>query len=132
MKVGKKFTITGFGVYSTPIANTSTVTIKIKYGATTVTSVTTGALPASATNLPFTFNADCTVRSIGATGTVICNGMFDYATALTGIVKTTNALISNTVTIDTTAQSNIDVTGAWSAVTTQTATVQQSSIDFKN
>lgn len=132
MKVGKKFTITGWGVYSTPALNTSTVTIKIKYGATTVATVTTNALPAAATNLPFDFIADCTVRSVGATGTIVCNGMFNYATALTAAAATSNALVSGVVTIDTTAQSNIDVTGAWSAVTTETATVQQSSIDFKN
>lgn len=133
LKAGKHFTIWGVGYYSTPIGNVSTVTLAVKYGSVTLATVTTAALPSSATNLPFNFREDCTVRTTGATGTVVCNGTFDYSTALSGVVKTSNDLSSvGTVTIDTTAASALDVTGLWSAVTTQTATVQQSSIDWSN
>lgn len=132
MTVGKKWHISGQGVYSTPIGNISTVTIQILYGATVIATVTTGALPASATNLPFHFDADCTMRAIGASGTEVCNGNFAYDTALTGVVETQNALISGAVTVDTTVASALDVQAKWSAVTTQAATVQQSSIDFNN
>lgn len=130
--IGSKFQIRGQGVYSTPIGNISTVTITIKYGTTTLATVTTGALPASASNLPFGIWVDCTVRAIGASGTMICNGSFAYDTALTGVVETQNALISNAVTVDTTASKVIDTLGSWSATTTQTATVQQSSILMLN
>lgn len=131
LKVGQKFLIWGAGFYSTPALNTSTVTLTTKIGSTTISTVTTAALPASATNLPFLFNLQCTVRSIGVSGTIVCDGSFDYNTAISGIVKTTNSLSTvGTITTDTTADEALDVLGSWSAVTTQSATVQQAKIDF--
>lgn len=130
--VGSKFQVRGQGIYSTPLGNVATVTITLKYGTTTLATVTTGSLPASATNLPFGLWIDCTVRAIGASGTMICNGSFFYDTALTGIVETQNALISGAVTVDTTAAKTIDTLGSWSATTTQSAVVQQSSVLLLN
>ncbi len=129
---GKKFRMEGNGIYSTPLGNVSTIQINVKYGSTVVGTVTTGSLPASASNLPFYFWINCTVRTIGVSGSMICNGTFAYDTALTGIVETQNAIISNATTVNTTASKTLDVTATWSAVTTQTAIVQQSSIDFKD
>lgn len=136
LKVGKKFNITGAGYYSTPLANTSTVTITTSIAsstATTISTVTTAAFPASATNLPFTFNMTCTVRSIGAAATLVCDGSFDYATALSAVAKTSNSLSTvSTIKFDSTVAETLDVKGSWSAVTTQTATVQESGIDYMN
>jgi len=69
LAVGQKFAIWGAGNYSTPVGNTSTVTITVKIGSTTVSTVTTGAFPATATNFPFDFILQFTVRSIGASAT---------------------------------------------------------------
>ena len=131
LKVGQKFSIWGAGYYSTPLANTSTVTITVKIGSTTVSTVTTAAFPASATNLPFDFILNFTVRAIGASATLVCDGTFNYATALSAVAKTSNSLSSiGTATFDSTADKAMDVLASWSAVTTQTATIQQSKIDF--
>lgn len=132
LKVGQKFTIWGAGYYSTPLGNTSTVTIATSFGGTALSTVTTGIFPASATNLPFDFNLSCTVRSIGASGTLVCDGTFNYSTALTAVAKTSNSLSTvGTITVDTTVAAALDVKVNWSAVTTQTATVQESKIDFQ-
>lgn len=131
LKVGQKFAIWGAGSYSTPLANTSTVTITVKIGATTISTVTTGALPASASNLPFDFLLQFTIRGTGASATLVADGTFNYATALSAVAKTSNSLSTvGTITFDSTADKAMDVLASWSAVTTQTATVQQSKIDF--
>lgn len=120
--IGNTYRILCRGVYTTPLANTSTVTAKIKWGATTIVSVTTGALPASATNFPFQVDVICTVRSIGASGSIVCNGGMSYVAALAGLSFLFNSLDTPTaVTIDTTGSSLLDATASWSAVTTQTA-----------
>lgn len=133
LKVGKSFSIWGSGYYSTPIGNTATVSILVKIGATNVSTITTGIFPASAVNLPFDFMLNCTVRSVGSSGTAVCDGDFLYATALSGVAKTSNSLATiGTVTIDTTVANKLDVLVSWSTVTTQTATVQEAKINFDN
>lgn len=136
LRVGKKFNITGTGYYSTPIGNTATVTITPSIAsstATTISTVTTAIFPASATNFPFNFNMTCTVRAIGASATLVCDGDFLYTTALSGVAKTSNSLSTvGTITFDSTVAETIDVKVNWSAVTTQTATVQEAGVDFMN
>lgn len=131
-RVGQKFNIWGAGNYTTPIGNTSTFTITTKVGSTTISTVTTGILPASATNLPFDFNLTCTVQTVGASGKLVCNGSFNYSTALSAVAKTSNDLSTvGQVNLDTTTNNALDVLGSWSTVTTQTATVQQATINWQ-
>lgn len=130
-KVGHKFQIWGAGNYTTPIGNTSTVTITAKIGSTTISTVTTGALPSAAANLPFDFMLQCTVQTAGASGKIVCNGAFNYSTALSAVAKTSNDLSTTAqVSVDFTADQALDVQASWSAVTTQSAVIQQSKIDF--
>lgn len=131
LKVGQKFAIWGAGYYSTPIGNTATVTITVKIGSVTVSTVTTGIFPASASNLPFDFLLQFTIRSTGGSATLVCDGAFNYSTALSAVAKTSNSLSSiGTITFDSTVDEALDVLASWSTTTTQTATVQQSKIDF--
>lgn len=132
LKVGQKFAIWGAGNYSTPIGNTDTVTITVKIGSVTISTVTTGAFPATATNFPFDFLLQFTIRSIGASATLVCDGAFNYSTALSAVAKTSNSLSSiGTITFDSTVDEAMDVQVNWNgAVTTQSAVVQQSKIDF--
>lgn len=133
LKIGQKFIIWGSGYYSTPLANTATVTITVKIGSVTVSTVTTAAFPASATNLPFDFLLQFTVQAIGSgtSAKVVCDGSFNYATALSAVAKTSNSLSSiGQIGFDSTADQAMDILASWSAVTTQTATIQQSKIDF--
>lgn len=110
------------GVYTTPALNTSTTTVKIKWGATTVSTVTSAALTVSAVNLPFTIDVLCTIQSPGASGTMSCAGSFQYAAALTGLATVYNSLtIASAATINTTTSSKVDVTFSISgSITTQT------------
>lgn len=135
LKVGQKFSVWGAGYYSTPLANTSTVTITNSMAsstAVTISTVTTAAFPASAVNLPFDYNINCTVRSIGASATAVCDGDFRYATALSAVAKTSNSLSTvGTFKFNSTVNQTFDTKVSWSAVTTQTATVQESRIDIQ-
>lgn len=133
LKVGQKFAIWGAGYYSTPIGNTSTVTITVLIGGITVSTVTTGAFPATATNFPFDFVLQFTVQAVGS-GTaakIVCDGTFNYATALSAVAKTSNSLSTiGQISFDSTIANVLDVQASWSAVTTQSAVVQQAKIDF--
>lgn len=121
--IGNTYRLICRGIYTTPAVNLSTSTVKIKWGATTVASVTTAALTSSATNLPFSIDVICTIRTTGASGSMICGGSFQYAGALTGIATVFNSLsIASVATIDTTVSSKIDATMAINgSLTTQTA-----------
>jgi hypothetical protein len=116
VSIGNYFHLYCTGYYSTPIANTATVTVKINWGGTNIVSITTAALPASASNFPFTLDVVCTVRTIGATGTIICSGGLYYSAALAGVALLFNSMLSTTVVINTTTSNKIDVTAAWSTV----------------
>lgn len=134
LKVGQKISTWGAGYYSTPLANTSTVTITTSIASSTtntISTVTTAAFPASATNLPFNFLLNCTVRAVGVNGSLVCDGRFEYYTALSGIAPTSNSLSTvGVIRFDSTVAETFDVKANWSAVTTQTATVQESKIDL--
>lgn len=112
------------GTLTTPAITPGTLTVKIKWGATTVVSVTTASLTASATNLPFTLDEICTIQSSGTNGTMSCGGSFSYAAALTGLAFLNNGMTTTSpVTINTTTSSKLDATLAFSTVAgSQTAT----------
>lgn len=112
------------GVFSTPLTSVGTLTAKIKWGATTVSSVTSATLTASATNLPFYIDVICTIQTSGASGTMSCGGAFNYSAALIGLGPVLNNLTTTSpVTINTTTNSKIDATLAFSSIAGgQTAT----------
>lgn len=119
--VGNQFSLYCSGVFSTPTINTATMTVKIKWGTTTVATATSSGLQATATNLQWTLSGLCTVIAISATpsaSTVICNGQFTYAQGVTGSSVVTTALQAATpatpVSVDTTAAFKLDLTMAWS------------------
>lgn len=120
---GNQYLLNCNGFYTVPAANASTITIKIKWGATTVASATVPAVATASTNLPFTATANCTIITIGATGTMECFGSLSFAAGLAGTtVLYTFVTTASAVTIDTTVSSKIDLTAAWSAVpSTQSA-----------
>lgn len=113
--VGATLMLRAFGTFS----NTGTPTLKLGFyyggvagaalAATTAITTTTGA-----TNWPFTMRLDCVVRSIGATGTVMCQGTLDLATSLTAYVtRPIPETALATVTIDTTTAKAITLGAQW-------------------
>lgn len=122
---GNQYLLTCQGVYTVPNLNASTVSAKVKWGSTTVVSVTVPAVAVTSTNFPFTAQANCTIITAGASGSMECFASVCFSAALTGIAPLCSfAITASAVTIDTTVSSKIDMTAAWSAITTtQSATV---------
>lgn len=121
---GNTYHIRCRGVFTTPLTSVGTLTVKIKWASTVVSTVTTGTLTASATNLPFDLDVICTIQTSGSSGTMSCGGAFNYSAALTGLSSVFNSLsITSPATINTTVSSKIDATMAFSTVAGgQTAT----------
>jgi len=131
VSAGSKLHIHWKGTYNTPAANTATLTYKVKWGATVIASVTTGALPSSATAFPLAGDIYCTVRSVGVSGSIICNGGLTYENGLIA-APVYNDMAAGVVTINTTVNNLMDVTGAFSVLSTQSITVNQASIEYVN
>ena len=122
--IGKSLRLRIGGVYSTPIASTPTLIIKIKYGAVILATVTTTGLFANAVNERFDGDIVLTCTSLGTTGTVLIHGAVQYAVGMVGQVLAdplNNA--GAAITINTTTANLLDVTVQWdTATTTRTAT----------
>lgn len=95
--------------------STDTSTIKLKLGASTVI-VSTGALDVAVDDLAY-IKATLTVRTIGASGTLVATGIAAIGTG--GTTGAIGALTAKpfwlaSVTIDTTAALTVNVTETWS------------------
>ncbi len=111
--IGKTIRLRVGGVYSTPITG-ATATIRVKYGSTTLATIATTSLLASASNLEVDGEVLITCRTTGGTGTVITHGDIEYLTGVTGTIAVdplNNA--GATTTIDTTTTNALDVTIQW-------------------
>lgn len=130
---GKAIRVRIGGIYSTPIGVASLI-IKVKYGATTIATITTTSLLSAASNLEFDGEVLITCRTTGATGTVVVHGDIEYSTGITGTIAVdplNNA--GAATTIDTTASSLIDVTVQWDTnTTTRIATSTTTTMEVLN
>jgi len=118
LAVGKAINLRIGGIYSTPALSTPSIIIKVKLGSVVIATVTTTGLFSGATNLEFDGEVSITVRSIGASGTVIVHGDIEYATGVAGTISVdplNNA--GATTTIDTTISNLLDVTIQWDSAT---------------
>lgn len=108
--VGKTYRVSGAGVFSN--TGTPTLDIKVKFGSTAV--LDTGAITTvtTASNRVFTFSGLLTIQSLGSTGTVLGQGIFNE-TATTGAGKAYPMGNSAAVTVDTTANQLVSVTATW-------------------
>ena len=100
---------------------------RIKLGA--VVLLATGNLtpPTTAVDQPWEIDGDFTVRSIGATGTIMANGRYDNAQ--------TKGLLANTgaKTIDTTVSNDINVSVEWAVANAlNIATIQELTIEKRH
>jgi hypothetical protein len=100
-------------------SNTSTPTLILGFyyggvagvalGATGATTTTTGA-----TNWPWRLEMTCVVRSVGSSGTIMCQGTVDLATSLTAVTHIPiPATALATVSIDTTTAKAITCGATW-------------------
>lgn len=118
-QIGKTLRLRVGGIYSTPIASTPSVLIKVKLSATTIATVTTTGLLSGASNLEFDGEVAITCRSTGASGTVMVHGDIEYATGVGGTISVDPLNnVGATTVIDTTASKLLDVTVTWDTNTT--------------
>ena len=111
--VGKMFRIKARGVITTG-ATAGTITFFLKWAGITIASTGAVAPTISQSNMYWEMEADIIVRTIGATGTTLVQGLMHIQNAATpsaGIrwpIRGNNADPPAVVTIDTTASSLID------------------------
>lgn len=97
------------------ISNTGTpfAQVKVKIGSVTVFDTTSTGMFGITSNQPFKVNAVFTVRTLGASGTVIGQGEFEYATSASTQYQIMFQANTATSTIDTTADQTVDITFTW-------------------
>jgi hypothetical protein len=117
LTVGRALRLKGGGVYSTLITP-GNLTVRVKYGSTTIASAVVGALLGSAASSGFDFEFLITCRSVGASGTVAGSGLINYAAAGNNRLADYINTGTGTTTINTTTSNVIDVTVQWATQST--------------
>jgi hypothetical protein len=109
--IGTTYRITMWGY----ISNTGSpfCQVKIKIGSVTIFDTTSTGMFGITGNQPFKISALFTVRTLGATGTVIGQGEFEYATSSSTAYQILFQTNTSTSTIDTTTDQAIDITYTW-------------------
>lgn len=108
---GKTIRIKMSGVYSTVAITGDTITIKVKYGSTVITTKATSSLLTGATNLSWWGEIMITCRTTGSSGTVQSAGSVRYQiTTVGGIAEDELNNGAATTTINTTTSNALDVT----------------------
>lgn len=87
--------------------------VKIKIGSVTIFDTTSSGMFAITGNQNFKISALFTVRTLGASGTVIGQGEFEYATSASTQYQILFQTNTATSTIDTTIDQTVDVTFTW-------------------
>lgn len=113
--IGNTYRLLCSGVYSVGVS-VSSATMKIKFGSATIASATTASLPVSVSNLPFLVDVRCTIRSIGASGGMVCSGIAQFSTAATTAPPVIMSSGASPVAIDTTVANTFQITSALTSI----------------
>jgi hypothetical protein len=128
-RVGRTLRIWISGVYSTPAASTTAVTVKAKLGTLTLATWTTTALGGiQATNDQFNVTAWNTTQTAGATASFEMHGNLDIDLGVGNTVADTNFADVNTATvgtIDTTAAQTLQISIAFSVASASNVATQR-------
>lgn len=113
--LGQRLRVKGYGIFSN--TGTPTLSLGIYYGGIAGTALaTTGAVTTTtgATNWPFDIELDIRVASVGATGTVWCNGKVNLGTSLTAMTPLwLPSLQTQPITVDTTSAKALTIGAQW-------------------
>lgn len=112
MKPGNTARLVMRGLVTTPLIP-GMVTFKLKSNGTTWVTGATTALLGSATDAGFLFSETITIMTTGATGTASIAGEVRYPAGILS-TKSTTDMIAKSVTLNTTVDQAISVTGQWS------------------
>lgn len=109
-RIGTSLKIIATGYISD--TGTPTLNIRFKLGSTTICSTGAVALAGTISNNLWRVEVELTCRTVGATGTVIAQGKFEYDESTHA--GTTEGMVSTaTTTIDTTATQAVNLTVEW-------------------
>lgn len=135
-KVNRTIRIWGRGIYTTPGTTTPAMSVLVALGATTLCTITTAALSATAsTNMPFEFYFQFTTVSTGASGTLeshgelVCNISANTPAAAAADYLDTNTAVSSAVNLAGALTLTVQVS-ANSAITS--IQLRQASIEVVN
>jgi len=123
LQAGEVIRITARGYLSD--TGTPNLTIKATLGGSEVCSTGAAALNTSVSNVGWRAVIDITVRTTGASGTVVASGFFEYDDGTVHDMTKTS-----TTTVDTTGTLALDITAEWgtadasNTITSQIATVE--------
>lgn len=125
LRVGDVINIKGHVVVSAA-ASTDTITVKLYIGAIVV--AVTAAVDSVTADVAY-FDADVVVRTIGASGTIVCRQINANGPIATGTVKAGHTASSS---LDTTVANIIRVSSTWSATSaTCTSALQSLTVELK-
>jgi hypothetical protein len=108
--VGRTIRLKAMGVFSD--TGTPTLNVRFKLGSTTICSTGAVALAGTISNNVWSVEIELTCRTVGASGTVIAQGLFKYDES-THAGTTEGMASTTTTTIDTTASQAVNVTVQW-------------------
>lgn len=112
LKVGKTLRITAMGVMNCDLA--ASLTPKVKLGSTVIdTGSVAPSMPMVSTPVAWKFEAICTCKTTGASGTLWTQGIFTFFVNSGTVMQGYGSPNTATVTIDTTAQQAADLTFTW-------------------
>lgn len=113
--VGQRLRCKGYGIFSN--TGTPTLSLGIYYGGVAGTALaSTGAVTTTtgATSWPFDIELEIEVRSVGATGTVWCNGKVNLGTSLTAMTPLwLPSSQTQPITVDTTTAKTLTLGAQW-------------------
>lgn len=117
MYPGQSFRLTAFGVLSNTASGT--IVLGFYYGGVAGVALAANAATApgaAVTNVPWRLEATATVRTVGATGTIITQGFLDLGSSVSAVSHVPiPATALATVTIDTTSSKALTVGATWGA-----------------
>lgn len=121
--LGRAFRVVAGGSYSTTdLVAATTFVIRLKLGgATLITSPT--VLSTANTAGPWRLAADCVVTIVGASGAIVCTGLFTYANTQGGTPTFTANYATTGITVDTTGTLTWDVTAQLATTVTSADTI---------
>lgn len=130
--VGKVFRVKAGGTFG--VTGTPTFKLDILLGSTVI--ATTGAQTgAAAASMSFNFECTCVVTGIGASGTVLSTGFFQYYTTAPVAVhwRVTNTTAGTADTVDLTVDKAFHLQGTWNTSNaSNTITVAYCTFEFLN
>jgi len=127
-RLGRSLRVWCAGVFTTPAAETTTITFKVKFGALTLLSIAVPSQSFTATNNQFNISGVLSIQTAGATGVFETHGNLVVDLGIGNLVPDsifadTNTAVSSTV--DLTAAQTLQVTVAYGTASTSNSTTQR-------